>query len=96
MPAAKCTVCTCEDRYMQKAHHSAFLCCQIWSPRQLQEALFAPHSLNGGWPSDTDLLELDAAMLGVKEPSNDDFVQLNPPNNTCWIRDPALQLPATC
>ncbi len=76
--------------YKEKnTYDSAFLRCKIWCPRQLQEAFFAPFSLNGGRPRHTDLLQLDSAMLWVENPRNDGLVQLNSPYDTGRIRYPA-------
>ena len=63
----------------------ALLSSQIWLPRQLQEAFLHPNSLNTGWPSNRYLFELEAAALRVKQPGNDQLVQLNAPDDTCWI-----------
>ncbi len=67
----------------------AFLHCKIRCPRQLQKAFFAPFSLNGGRSCHTDFLQLDSAVLWVKNPCNDGLVQLYSPYDTGRIRYPA-------
>ena len=76
--------------YKEKStYDSAFLCCKIRCPRQLQKAFFTPFSLNGGRSCHTDLLQLNSAVLWVKKPCNDGLVQLYSPYDTRRIRYPA-------